>query len=695
MNLLNIDEKKCRRCRRCIRDCPSNALKIDKGRVVRSESRCVLCGSCYKHCPHGAFIARTGSDDALRLLESGEKVIALLDPTFPAVLDVGSPGQLVTSLKKLGFQEVWESAIGGDLVTQEYRKWLSENPTGSYISSFCPSLVGYIERFFPELVDRLVPVVSPMIAAGMAVKKLRGNDKKVVFIGSCIARIRERQSWHSQGVVDYVLTYHDLIKALEKKGIDRQAQEPSEFDGPKAGLGRILSVSGGMSKCIGLDQDLLNQNHIIVAGPARAIRALHQLQNGTIRSQFLDLLFCHGCIDGPIADKNISGPSRKQIVVDFVKSQLAEKRSEHEAEREILESLDLRRRFEAHDVSLPLPAEEEIQAVLRKMRKTSPKQNLDCGSCGYNSCREKAIAVVQGLAEMEMCMDYLLSRSRSLYVKLEKSHEQLKSSHQELEKAQKQLIQTEKMASLGQLAAGVAHELNNPMGTIMLFGQFLKKELAHNEKWAKDIDLILKEAERAAKIVKDLLSFSRETKLKPGLINVNSILEEALSLLEKRVLFREIEVQKQLDSSLPSSFADPDLLKQVFLNIILNGAQAMEGKGILTIKSQSHSRGNELEIQIRDTGRGIAKEHLPRLFDPFFTTKEKGTGLGLAIVYGIIAKHKGTVHVESQVGQGTAFFINFPVLDKEEWMDGEISLNGQKSTEGRQDVEIQREDLIG
>jgi len=534
-----------------------------------------------------------------------------------------------------------------------------------------------------------------MIAAGMAVKQLRGPDTKVVFIGSCISRIGERRSHQFKGIVDYVLTYHDILAALTNKGIDRESQEPSEFDGPQAGLGRILSISGGMSKCVGFDCDLLSLNHVIVAGRERPIRALRQLEEGSIRSRFLDLLFCHGCIDGPIVDKNISGPSRKQIVIDYVKSKFDEDSAEDSEDRKELESLNLRRSFEAQDIFLPEPEEKEIQAVLKIMKKTAPKQNLDCGSCGYNSCREKATAVVQGLAEMEMCMDYLLTQSRSLYAKLDKSHEELKTSHRELENAQRQLIQTEKMASLGQLAAGVAHELNNPMGTIMLFGEMLRKDLKHNDKWSEDIDLILKEAERASKIVKDLLSFSRETKLKPGLININDILEEALSLLQKRKLFSEIQVDKQLSLSLPATFADPDLLKQVFLNIILNGAQAMEGRGVLTVRTFPRKSGKEIEIQIEDTGKGIEKEYIARLFEPFFTTKEKGTGLGLAIVYNIISKHKGKVNVESQLGSGTTFFIDFPVLDQAEWMTGDTSSVSWNPMDGRHNVKAERKDLIG
>jgi signal transduction histidine kinase/ferredoxin len=668
---------------------------VEKRKVVRIENRCILCGSCYKYCPHGAVQTYTGIQKVLEGLDAGEKIIACLDPTFPAVLDVGTPGQLVTALKKLGFHEIWESALGGDLIGREYRKWLWKEQKTSYISSFCPSIVLYIEKFAPQLVDQLLPVVSPMIATGKAIKKLRGDKTKVVFIGSCISRIHERSIPHLEGIVDCVLTYHDIRDILDEKGIDREAQEESPFDGPQPGLGRMLSISGGMSKCIGFEQDLVNLNNVITAGQKSAIRAIQQLQEGAIRAKFLDVLFCQGCIDGPIVDKNISGPSRKQIIVDFFESQGEDV---WEGDKDVapkLMSLGLGRDFSKQDISLPEPKEEEVQAVLAELGKTYPNRNLDCGSCGFSTCREKAVAVVQGLAEKEMCMHYLLTQSRRLYSRLDKSHQELKISHDELEQAQRQLIQSEKLASIGQLAAGVAHELNNPLGTIILFSRMLQKDLDHNEKWEKDIALVIQEAERAAKIVKDLLGFSRETKMKPGLVNVNSIIEEAVSLLIKRSLFRNIRVKQDLDASVPNTFADPDLLKQVFFNIILNGAQAMEGSGVLTIKNQSENGGKAIVIQIEDTGKGISEDHLSRLFDPFFTTKEKGTGLGLALVYGIISKHRGTIDVHSKVGEGTGFTIHLPVLDREEWLKGESKLVDMKSVERGGEDDAEGKNLIG
>ncbi len=698
MVVLSISQEKCRQCYRCVQGCPTNALKIDRGKVKRIEDRCILCGACYKNCPHGAIVVHTGVDHVLNLLKKGENVVACLDPTFPAVLDKGTPGQLITALKKLGFKEVWESASGGELIVQEYKDYLDRGQKESCISSFCPSLVLYIEKFVPQFAKNLVPIVSPMIATGRLIKNQKGSETKVVFIGSCLSRVWERRDSNVEKSIDYVLTYHDIRKILETKGIDRQKQEPSDFDGSLPSRGRLLSIASGMSQCIGIDQNLINLDFVVANGSDRAMRAVQQLQEKMIQPKFMDLLFCKGCIDGPMVDKDISGPSRRQIVVNFIKTQRKKAQKGRENAHSLLPTLDLKRGFTEKHTFSPEPGEAKIQTVLKKLHKTYPNENLDCGLCGYETCYENARAVVQGFSELEMCPHYLTQRLKNLVSRLEKSHIELRNSHTKLESAQRQLIQTEKMASLGQLAAGVAHELNNPMGTITLFGRILQKELSDNPKWQEDIGLIVQEADRAAKIVKDLLNFSRKAKVKPGLVNINQLMEEALSLLVKKTMFHNIQVQKDLDSTLPTTFADADLLKQVLLNIILNGAQAMEGEGILTIKTKSEKekgKAGRIRIQIEDSGQGIPQKNMAKLFDPFFTTKEKGTGLGLAIAYGIISQHKGTIKVKSQVGKGTIFTITLPVLAQKEWMKRKKKFVEMNPAQGGKGSEIQRKDLIG
>ncbi|HOD75606.1 MAG TPA: ATP-binding protein, partial [Syntrophorhabdaceae bacterium] len=199
----------------------------------------------------------------------------------------------------------------------------------------------------------------------------------------------------------------------------------------------------------------------------------------------------------------------------------------------------------------------------------------------------------------------------------------------------------------------------NPLGTITIYAHILARSLEPGDPRKEDIDLIVTEANRTKEIVQGLLSFARETKLKPGETNINDLLEETLGLLVNQVLFQNIKIKKVFNDDLPLLFADATQLKQVFLNIMLNAAQAMEGKGSLTLTT-THE-GGTIEIRIRDTGPGIPPENIGKLFNPFFTTKEKGTGLGLAISYGIVERHSGQIDVETELGKGSTFIITLPV----------------------------------
>jgi signal transduction histidine kinase/iron only hydrogenase large subunit-like protein len=694
--VISINEEACRRCFRCVRVCPSNAFKIDQERVLTIPERCVLCGTCYKLCPHDAIDFVDEVEHILYMLDSGQPMIACLDPTFPAVLDKGTPEQLVTALKVLGFREVWETAFGGELVAAAYARLLDADNDGPHISTFCPPVASYVEKYASQLVRDLVPLSSPMAATAAAIKARCGKEIRVVYIGPCIARIAEANKPGVSNQVDGVLTFNDMVSILNARGIDREAQEPGSFDGPPFYRAGLQGLAGGFSESIGLKLSRMHPEHAVRTRSDRAIRAIRQLNGGLIHASFLDLLLCDGCIHGPIVDSAIPSPSRPEMVVNYIKSRIAEDSAGRiRDEVRSFADLDLTQHFAARRIREIHAREEDIQRVLSDLNKTYPDQNLDCGGCGFHTCRRMAIAMTQGLAEYEMCPHYLLGRVRGFYQSLEKAHAQLKDSHQKLQHAQQQLIQTEKLASLGQMAAGVAHELNNPLGTITMFAGMLKREVADNEKWVKDIDLIVQEAERAAKIVRDLLSFSRKTEVKPGLADLNTLIEETLTLVVKQSLFHNIELRKELDPAIPKTFADPDLLKQVLLNIVLNGAQAMNGQGTLTIASLAREEGKAIEVEITDTGEGIPAEHLGKLFDPFFTTKEKGTGLGLAIVYGIVSRHQGDIRVKSEVGKGTKFTIYLPVLDKTQWASQEEPADAQGPTPAGGSGGRQRQDLIG
>jgi PAS domain S-box-containing protein len=239
----------------------------------------------------------------------------------------------------------------------------------------------------------------------------------------------------------------------------------------------------------------------------------------------------------------------------------------------------------------------------------------------------------------------------------------------ELEKAQIQILQSEKMASLGKLAAGVAHQLNNPLSSITLFTQLVLEEYKLEEGARDDLTRIYKEAQRCRDTVKELLEFARQTRQEMRPHDVNSTILRTMFLLENQTLFHNIEIEKELSPSLPEVYGDIQQLNHIFMNVILNAADAMEGKGKLSIKSYKPLQSDTVIIEISDTGPGIPQNILPHIFEPFFTTKEegKGTGLGLSLVYSMIDNHKGRIYAKSWPGKGTTFIIELPTakLDKE------------------------------
>jgi signal transduction histidine kinase/iron only hydrogenase large subunit-like protein len=662
---IDVNNRKCRRCSYCVQICPAKAIKVGKDGFRVIQERCIMCGGCIRACPQGALTYHGGLPHVKEFFAEGTKTIAVLDPSFAVETDLGTPRQVVSVLKQIGFDEVWEGAFGAELVSQVYFKLLHEETTRPLISSFCPVIVFYVQKYYPQLIPNLAPVVSPMIAIGRVAHQLKGPEWKVVYITSCLSRMGEMVAPEVAGSIDEVITFVDVRKLINEMDINKSAVPEAEFDGPRPYQGRIIPVIGGLYRNIGPSFDVLTDEISVIGGYRRSIGALKQLAEGYMQGKFLDFVYCYGCVDGPFAERDLSILARRQIVAQYTKSEMAKQDIVSVmAELDKFKDIDLARSFQNMEQRLPSPTEEEIRTVLKKIGKLPPNHNLDCRACGYPSCRDKAIAVVQGLAREEYCLPYLLGESKKIFQQLEKSHRELQVSHQELEQAQTQLIRTEKLASIGQLAAGVAHEINNPLGTILIYSHLIQKSLEPDDPKREDIALVISEANRAKDIVQGLLSFAREKKLRASEVNVNDILEEVLSLVVNQSLFHNIKIKKSFDQGPQTIVADETQLKQVFLNIILNAAQAMEGNGKLTISTIFDKK--QIKIKIADTGPGIPPEVMGKLFSPFFTTKEKGTGLGLAISYGIIERHQGKIDVETDLGKGSTFVITLPVSVSEE-----------------------------
>ena len=657
-------ETRCKRCYSCIRLCPAKAIKVEKGQAKVLSERCIACGNCIQVCPQHAKRVRDGVEQTRALLRRHHPLFAALAPSFAAAFDNLSPGQIIAGVRALGFDQVWEVAFGADLIIDEYLEIYRSKILPTLITSPCPAVVGFIEKYHPHLTMVLAPVVSPMIAAGRAIKDTY-PQASVVFIGPCIAKKKEMEDQHVRGAVDEVLTFEELGRMFQEDNLDPTSLKESDFDGPRADLGRVFPVSGGLVACAGIPNDVLDSNLLISEGRDRVLEVLKRVNSGDIEANFLDLLFCRGCIQGPIMANQESVFIRKDRLVRYIRAnQSAERSRRAAADRARYAHINLRRQFSISGLAEVQPTEEQILEILRRTGKFHPEDELNCGACGYSTCREKAIAVFQGLAEAEMCLPYMLEKTEEFQRQLSASNRRLKKSLNLLKTAQEQLLQSEKLASLGRLAAGVAHELNNPLGGILLYTNILLKKL-QNSPEGEGIQKVAAEAERCRQIVQSLLDFSRQTRLDCKPIDVHQIVESTLKLVNEQALFQNIAVRRQYAPGLPQVMADKLQIQQVLLNIFLNAAEAMEGHGTLTLRTGAAENDHRVYVAVGDNGPGMSKKVMDHIFDPFFTTKPigKGTGLGLAVVYGILRKHGGDIKVESELGSGSTFTVYLPTVN--------------------------------
>lgn len=634
MSIIYTMRERCTGCYACIRNCPVKAIRIRQGLAEIVKEHCIDCANCVKVCVTKAKQVESDVGLVWQMLSQHSDVVAVLSASFPAALLDCRPGQLVAAIRKLGFSEVTED-FGAELVDMEYARFLSESKERPIISSNCPAVVSYIEKYHPSLLSNLAPIVSPMIAMGRAIKWRYNPQAKVVFIGSCAAKKVESMDKDVDGVVDAALTFAELNEMFAAKGITPIDEEEEQFSGPKPNLGRLFAISGGLLKVIGLSDDIMLNDVMSVHGRDYVVRILGEFAQGKITAKFANLYFCHGCIDGPFIDNELSGFRRKELVARYT----TDNADPEQTKRDIKEyaDIDLSRQFTTQPVSLPLPSEEDVRRVLVKLGGT------DCGACGYNSCRELAISICQGLAETEMCWPHVLG--------------QLKTT-------QNGLIQAEKLTSLGQLAASIAHEVNNPLAGVLVYTQLLAKKIA-DDKFSKETALgylskMESELTRTTRLIRNLLDFARQSLPSLRSVSINDVVVKALDIAAHSAELQDIEIIKELSPSLPNILADFDQLQQVCTNLILNAIQAMPEGGKLTLCTSFDD--GWLKVQVKDSGCGISQENMRKLFTPFFTTKGKGkgVGLGLAIAHGIIQRHKGRMEVQSKEGEGTTFIIYLP-----------------------------------
>ncbi|MFW5991652.1 MAG: sigma 54-interacting transcriptional regulator [Halanaerobiaceae bacterium] len=428
--LIQTIKDRCHECYACVRNCPVKALRVKDGQADVISDRCIHCGNCVRVCSQGAKEVEDNIDTVTRLLKGGGRIVAGLAPSFPSFNAELSLIEWYNILSALGFNEVYEVAWGARLIVEEYRRLLKQKQD-MVISSPCPVIVNLICKYYPELNDKLAPVASPMMALQRYIKEIEGMDTKIVLIGPCQAKKGEFASVKNV----YVMTFseiNDLIQQLQPGLGDLRETDSELFTGelnPAIGTGaeseeneleavtsdaRRLPLSGGLLKAVTGEYDIFPDGYLKVEGKDRVFELLNSIDRGEIRPEFVDILFCEGCING--VDLTHENYFKKEKAVYSFISETGQEGSilpDINYSLEIGRELDLRVDYEEESEDLPEPGEGEIWGILNQTGKYTEEDLLNCGACGYDSCREKAIAVYQGLAEVEMCLPYLLSEKRS------------------------------------------------------------------------------------------------------------------------------------------------------------------------------------------------------------------------------------------------------------------------------------------
>lgn len=394
---LILKKSNCKNCYKCIRHCPVKSIKFsgNQARVLASE--CILCGNCFVVCPQDAKDIVDDTEKVKVLLQSGDPVYVSLAPSFIANYDGVGIDSMRKALKKLGFYDVEETAVGATIVKKEYETMMREKTRDVIISSCCHTVNLLIQKYFPRELMYLADILSPMQAHAMDIKK-RNPKAKVVFIGPCLSKKDEVQAY--DGYTDVVMTFAELTRWLKAENIELE----KAVDRTEKSRARFFPTTGGILKTM---EKIDGYDYMAVDGIENCISALKDLENGTVHNCFIEMSACaSSCIGGPVMEKFHRSPVKDYLAVNNYAGKEDFEVKKHD-------DVELRKSFTVLTKNESVPTEDEINAIMRQMGKFKPTDELNCGSCGYNSCREKAIAVYQGKAEVSMCLPYLKDKAES------------------------------------------------------------------------------------------------------------------------------------------------------------------------------------------------------------------------------------------------------------------------------------------
>jgi Na+-translocating ferredoxin:NAD+ oxidoreductase RNF subunit RnfB len=538
--LFKIDEQKCINCFACVRVCPVKAIEVkaEKNYAVILPNRCIGCGSCINICPVDAISYKSSKEEVKTILKEGGKVAAIVAPSISGeFVDITDYRKFVQMIKALGFTYVCEVTFGVDLVAKEYKKLFDDFKGKYFITTVCPVVVSFIQKFHPEQINNLAPIISPMIATAKVIHKEYGDDTKVVYIGPCIQNKEEANLFSDEGKVDSVLTFIELRELFEEFEIKESKLEYSEFDNPIGYKGSLLPIANGLLQAVDIDEDLLTGKVITTEGRDNFLDAVNEFKgNAETISRHFNLFYCEGCLMGPGMSRGGQKFIRRTKVVNYSNKRLKtfdrkvweesiKKHSDH----------NFKCGFKPDDQRLVPPNEDKIFEVLKSIGKEHMGKDSGCEACGYASCRDFAIAVSAGLAHTDMCLNYTLN-NRQEYIKT------LRATNDKLAKTQQALRESEKVARQEQETARDASEtITTMMKKLPSALVIVDKKLKIVQSNQSFIDLLGDDAIEINEIVPGLVGADLKTLLPYSIYNLFSyVLQNNEDIKNRDIHYKDI-----------------------------------------------------------------------------------------------------------------------------------------------------------
>lgn len=408
MKIVDFSPANCKNCYKCVRNCSVKAIKIINDQAQIDENRCIACGDCFVVCPQNARNIISDLEWVKQSLKGPKKVVLSVAPSYLGLY--AYPKKLITALNLLGFNHIEETAMGAEIVTQMYSNYIESSTKANLITSCCPSVNLLIERYYPELIDFLIPIDSPMVAHSKAIKHQYGEDTVVTFIGPCISKKREAIAYQHTNDLDFVLTFEEIDSWLVAEGIHVNSLKETNLETYASNIGRSYPIENGILK--NLENILENRYMPMKVSGLNACKELFQsMLNGSISGVIVEANSCVGsCIGGPAISRQHTHPQESYL--NLQKNLKREISSD--LNRYIFNNLTLEKHFSNKKINLPLPSEDEIKHILGKIGKHTKEDELNCSACGYDTCREKALAVYHGMSHIEMCIPYMRTRAERM-----------------------------------------------------------------------------------------------------------------------------------------------------------------------------------------------------------------------------------------------------------------------------------------